>query len=294
MKKILLSVAFLGATFIGAKAQNTTVLVEQDFEGTPSGWATQTFTDGADPNVNPEVNWQIYSANNFTEIGLPTRTVASSSFLLTNGDAPLIPYEASNIIYAPSVTTATTGVEQFVVKYDRGSFGGDTFSGTLLVAVFENGGNNSLLGAIEDVIFTGTTMSSEASINLLDHDFEGENLINRPLYIGFLHDGEGNVGTGYIVVDNVQIYTSSVASVEGFATSSFSIFPNPAKDVINISNYLDPIQNVKITDLNGRVVKELHLGVAQAQINIADLTQGMYILNATSNGKTVTEKIVKK
>ncbi len=76
--------------------------------------------------------------------------------------------------------------------------------------------------------------------------------------------------------------------------TNLKIYPNPAKDVINVANSADTIENVTITDMNGRVVKQVVLGVNEGQINISDLSQGVYILNATSNGKTVTEKIVKQ
>jgi len=290
MKKILLLVAFLGATFIGAEAQNETILAEQDFEGNVTGWISQNFSS-QDPDLNPEVKWQIYNANNFTDIGLPTKTVASTSFTTSAGGTVLTPYEASNIIFT-KVTTPASDVEQLVVKYERGTFGNDDFFGKLLIGVYN--GQGSSLGFMEDFAFEGQVMASEKSINLLDYDFDGENLLGRELYIGFYHDGEGNTGLGYMVVDNIKIYTTSAVSTEDFQANSFSIYPNPATDVINISNGIDSIQNVKITDLNGRVVKETTLDIEQAQINISDLAQGIYILNATSNGRTITEKIVKK
>lgn len=98
----------------------------------------------------------------------------------------------------------------------------------------------------------------------------------------------GNVDNGFPAITN-----NGLASVNDYSTSKFSIYPNPANDVINVS-YADAINTVTITDLNGRIVKQVVLGVNEAQINIADLSQGVYILNATANGKSITEKIVKK
>lgn len=97
----------------------------------------------------------------------------------------------------------------------------------------------------------------------------------------------------YGEVEDYTINVQASASTEDFANAKFSVYPNPANDVINIS-YADTINAVTITDLNGRVVKQVVLGVNEGQINIADLSQGVYILNATSNGKSVTEKIVKR
>lgn len=75
--------------------------------------------------------------------------------------------------------------------------------------------------------------------------------------------------------------------------SQLHIYPNPSSEIINISS-TNIIDNVTITDLNGRTVKQVTAGVNEAQINISDLAQGVYILNASSNGKSFTQKIVKQ
>jgi hypothetical protein len=97
----------------------------------------------------------------------------------------------------------------------------------------------------------------------------------------------------YGEVEDYTVNVGGTASTEDFA-SNFSIYPNPATSVINVANSADVINNVTITDLNGRTVKQVTVGVNDAQINISDLAQGVYILNATSNGKSFTQKIVKQ
>ena len=54
------------------------------------------------------------------------------------------------------------------------------------------------------------------------------------------------------------------------------------------------VNGVKITDLNGRVVKEAKLaGTAEAQINISDLASGMYMVTVSSDKGTATKKSLK-
>ncbi len=81
--------------------------------------------------------------------------------------------------------------------------------------------------------------------------------------------------------------------VEINTQETFLVHPNPTKEFINISatNLIDV---VIITDLNGRVVKQIKPEGIEVQVNISDLEQGVYILNATSNGKSFTQKIVKQ
>src|SRR5690606_30716207 len=73
----------------------------------------------------------------------------------------------------------------------------------------------------------------------------------------------------------------------------FHIYPNPSNGLINVST-TNIIDSITITDLNGRTVKQVTVGVNDVQINISDLAQGVYILNASSNGKSFTQKIVKQ
>ena len=46
--------------------------------------------------------------------------------------------------------------------------------------------------------------------------------------------------------------------------------------------------------MNGRTVKSVKLdNVTEAQINVAELSAGMYLMNITSDSGTTTKKIVK-
>lgn len=113
-------------------------------------------------------------------------------------------------------------------------------------------------------------------------------------YIVIINEAENcgvanSINNGYPAITN-----NGLASVNDHFASNFSVYPNPATNVINVANSADVINNVTITDLNGRTVKQVTAGVNEAQINISDLAQGVYILNATSNGKSFTQKIVKQ
>lgn len=84
-------------------------------------------------------------------------------------------------------------------------------------------------------------------------------------------------------------------NTENHLSSQFSVFPNPANDLISFSNNENILVNgVEIVDLNGRTVKSIQLGgVANAQINISDLSSGMYLMNISSDQGSTTKKIVK-
>jgi hypothetical protein len=97
------------------------------------------------------------------------------------------------------------------------------------------------------------------------------------------------------MVDDFSV-TSASASVDSALAGSFSVYPNPATDVLNISNSINAeINAITITDLNGRTVKQITAnGSVDSQINISDLNAGVYFVNINSNEGSLTKKIVKK
>jgi hypothetical protein len=95
-------------------------------------------------------------------------------------------------------------------------------------------------------------------------------------------------------VDDITI-TSGTAGTEQQLASQFTVSPNPATGLINISNNTNALVNkVAVTDLNGRTVTTAEFaGVASAQVDIANLASGVYMLTISSDMGTTTKKIVK-
>lgn len=114
------------------------------------------------------------------------------------------------------------------------------------------------------------------------------------VYVGNGYYGDANTGawTGTLTLNGV---TNSLGVNENL-TSRFSVFPNPASNLVKISSDSNTlVDGVKITDLNGRTVKTVSLNkVANAEINISDLASGVYLMNISSENGTATKKIVKK
>ena len=77
-----------------------------------------------------------------------------------------------------------------------------------------------------------------------------------------------------------------------FFKGNFSVYPNPATSVLNIANRNNlEVTSAVITDVNGRVVSQVNGTVAQ--INIADLTAGVYFLKVTTTQGVGTTRVVK-
>ncbi len=94
------------------------------------------------------------------------------------------------------------------------------------------------------------------------------------------------------MVDDFSVTTTGNASVDTALAGSFSVYPNPTKDVLNIANSIGAeINTVTVSDINGRTVKQFG---SVSQINIADLNAGVYFVNISSNEGSLTKKVVKQ
>ena len=109
--------------------------------------------------------------------------------------------------------------------------------------------------------------------------------------VAFLHDNFA----GFAYLDKVAFDSAPTMGTNQVASSQFSVYPNPANNVINIANAENVlVTGVAIVDINGRTVKTAKFdNVSEAQINISDLSSGMYLMNISSANGMVTKKIVK-
>ncbi len=73
------------------------------------------------------------------------------------------------------------------------------------------------------------------------------------------------------------------------------VFPNPAKDVVNVKAAAGEVRDIVVYDVNGAVVAEKHTITNEANINIEHLTEGTYVLKAlNSNGEIIlTQEVIK-
>lgn len=182
--------------------------------------------------------------------------------------------------------------------------------------------NSDCINCQEYFIFSGTENLSLVTYNASDYIETNSNyLVNSTSdvflkasnYIVMKPQSQINSGAQFLAriencdgTSNAKII-NPVKTSENFDPISFSennelldtevlglkIYPNPSDGLINISN-TTVIENVIITDMNGRIVKNIALEASEGQINISDLSQGVYILNITSNGKSFTKKIIKQ
>jgi hypothetical protein len=92
---------------------------------------------------------------------------------------------------------------------------------------------------------------------------------------------------------NICVGTDPVLSSVSFDKSSFVAYPNPVKDVLNLS-YKTEISNVRIINLLGQEVLNTKTNTNDVQVNMSALTAGAYIVNITVEDTVHTIKVIKE
>jgi len=101
----------------------------------------------------------------------------------------------------------------------------------------------------------------------------------------------GSVNQG--VQQPFEFFVSSV--LEFGNENSFSIFPNPTNEVLNISqSFFSEKIEMRLLDMSGRLVLSDQLNAPQHQIDLRTLSQGVYNLTLIKNNQILTSfKVIK-
>ena len=84
-------------------------------------------------------------------------------------------------------------------------------------------------------------------------------------------------------------------SNDEFLSNSFAIYPNPSNGNITIRNSGVALQNVTITDLNGRTISSNEMNGVTSNVDLSlKLTTGMYLMKLTSIDASTTKKLIIK
>jgi len=113
----------------------------------------------------------------------------------------------------------------------------------------------------------------------------------------FTADG---TSTYYIMVEgfgsntgNFELTVTCVLNTDSFDNNNFMVYPNPVKDVLNLS-YTSEISTVRVMNMLGQEVISRKLNSANAQVDMSQLSAGTYIVNVTIGDTVKTIKVVKQ
>lgn len=104
--------------------------------------------------------------------------------------------------------------------------------------------------------------------------------------------GDGATATPENYLQSIRI-TYSALKTDEFKTSEFKYYPNPVKDVLNLS-YHKNISNISVHNLLGQQVLNKSLDAKQTNLDISKLSTGTYLVKIKTDNTTKTIKVVKE
>ncbi|OIQ22408.1 MAG: hypothetical protein BM557_00005 [Flavobacterium sp. MedPE-SWcel] len=119
--------------------------------------------------------------------------------------------------------------------------------------------------------------------NRIDADTE---LVDGTTYYGTQIIGECESNTVLAVTMSV------VLDRDNFDINAFSFYPNPVKDILNIS-YNAEINSVAVFNLLGQQVLAQQPNTNEVQLDMSTLSDGTYLINLTAGNTVKTIKVVK-
>lgn len=246
------------------------VHVRSNCNGSLSTWYTFMFTTPLVPPANDNCSGAIVLTPGAT---FNTNPLTANLTGATNSNPP-----------APGCASFAGGdVWYSVVVPASGSItietGGTFTGGDTGMAVYSGTCGNLVLVSCDD------DSSSNGSYSLIS-------LTNRTAgEILYVNTWQYNTGVSTISYQ-ISAYDASLSS-SSFDMSSFVAYPNPVKDVLNLS-YSSTITNVKVTNLLGQQVINKNVNDTNVQVNMADLAVGTYIVNISSGDLIHTIKVIKQ
>lgn len=93
-------------------------------------------------------------------------------------------------------------------------------------------------------------------------------------------------------VDDFELATGNLLNSSEFSLDSFSVYPNPVLDILNLRS-ASPVQNLVIYDILGKQVLRAQPDAISSSIDMSSLPSGAYIVNVTINGTTQSVKVIK-
>lgn len=93
-------------------------------------------------------------------------------------------------------------------------------------------------------------------------------------------------------VDNIYFSKTQVLKTKDFKTNNISMYPNPASSEVSFSA-LNSIDSIVIHNLLGQKVLETSPKNTNARVNISSLASGAYVVTLITEGKSMTQKLIK-
>lgn len=213
------------------------------------------------------------------------------------GDLWLIKLNSSGALSWKKTIGGT--LNEYGESIQQTSDGGYVITGTAASSNGDLTGNNGLNDSW--IIKTDASGNIEWQKNLGGSSLDtGRSILqlsdNEYMFVGGTYSTNGDVtgNHGGYDVWLVKLKGEMLNTAENHVRNLISLYPNPAKDFINVNN-LPNGSIVNITEMSGRKIFSKRYSERKISINTSEFINGVYIITVEHQGKTVlSEKLIVK
>lgn len=275
----------------------------------------QTSCVGSEVSVSPKVNIQNAGSNPITSLDITYSVNGTSSTYTWTGSLeslksqtvtlPAITFETmeTNTIEVSIPNDDYSSSNQQSITFGSAPSGTGTVYMTLKTDTYGSECRWNLKNSAGTILYSGGpyTNGTRHTINetfLLD---------TADCYAFTILDSYGDGGTTVTLKDsdNTILYSTNggfgssetakfesngILGVNELAMENISIYPNPAQDILNITNAENA--NIQIFDMLGRLIISKQDISLNEQLNVSGLTVGAYFIKISKDGNTATKKFV--
>ena len=284
---------------------------------TASGASTYSWNTGATSTnltASPASN-TTYTVTGTSAAGCVKTTTA----MITVGSAPSISVNSSTICAGASATLAASGVTTYT--WNTSSNATSISVSPTSTSVYTVTGNltGCAVGATQTatvtvnslpVVTMGTVSSplclANAPVTLSGSPsggtFSGTGVVGNTFDPSVSGQGTFSLlydymdGNGCSATDTKTVNVSLCTGVTELTSTNISVYPNPAKDAINVMMDASLINNttIELYDAIGKLVIAEKVVNVQTTIKIESLAKGIYTVRILSEGKQVSKRIIKE
>lgn len=111
-------------------------------------------------------------------------------------------------------------------------------------------------------------------------------------YLDFLFTGDAAINSPWSDAQ-IRLYTNGTLGTQDFLADELKLWPNPVRDVLNIQTPTEIGSDLRVamTDMSGRTIPII---LANGKIDMSGLSSGVYLVTMTSQGQTITKRVVKQ
>ena len=88
--------------------------------------------------------------------------------------------------------------------------------------------------------------------------------------------------------------TTLVDGINSYLLNSIALYPNPAKDVVNVQSSKFNVQSVEVIDVYGKVINTVDVVDNPTCINVSGLANGIYFVRVTTEEGVVTKNFINR